>query len=146
MARSSPAPSLRTPEGARLTVIRLSGHVRPLDSSAARTRSRDSRQAVSGRPTTVKLGSPCETYTSTSTGWPLTPSSVADGTMAITSYLYFLVCRHNWGYSLSGALALFIPFVAIGLSFFSANFEKINARVSRIASSATLTMRPSWSC
>jgi KUP system potassium uptake protein len=49
------------------------------------------------------------------------------GTMAITSYLYFLVCRHNWKYSLGAALALFIPFVAIDLSFFSANVEKIAA-------------------
>ncbi len=49
------------------------------------------------------------------------------GTMAITSYLYFLVCRYNWGYSLSASLALFVPFVAIDLSFFSANLEKIAA-------------------
>jgi KUP system potassium uptake protein len=49
------------------------------------------------------------------------------GTMAITSYLYFLVCRHNWGYSWSAALALFVPFVSIDLSFFSANIEKIAA-------------------
>ena len=37
------------------------------------------------------------------------------GTMAITSFLYFLVCRRNWGYSWPRALALFIPFVAIDL-------------------------------
>jgi len=49
------------------------------------------------------------------------------GTMAITSYLYFLVCRRNWNYKLSTALALFIPFVAIDLSFFAANTEKIAA-------------------
>jgi KUP system potassium uptake protein len=49
------------------------------------------------------------------------------GTMAITSYLYLLVCRHNWGYSWSASLALFVPFVAIDLSFFSANVEKIAA-------------------
>jgi KUP system potassium uptake protein len=47
------------------------------------------------------------------------------GTMGITSFLYFLVCRRNWGYSLGGALALFVPFIAIDLSFFSANIEKI---------------------
>jgi KUP system potassium uptake protein len=49
------------------------------------------------------------------------------GTMGITSFLYFLVCRNNWGYSLTAALALFIPFVAIDLSFFSANVVKIAA-------------------
>ncbi len=49
------------------------------------------------------------------------------GTMGITSFLYFLVCRNNWGYSLTAALALFIPFIAIDLSFFSANIVKIAA-------------------
>ncbi len=49
------------------------------------------------------------------------------GTMAITSFLYFLVCRRNWSYSWTAALALFIPFVAIDLSFLSANAEKIAA-------------------
>jgi len=47
------------------------------------------------------------------------------GTMAITSYLYYLVCRHNWGYRRSTALALFIPFVAIDLAFFGANATKV---------------------
>ncbi|HEY0482516.1 MAG TPA: potassium transporter Kup [Kofleriaceae bacterium] len=49
------------------------------------------------------------------------------GTMAITSFLYFLVMRRNWHYPLYVALALFIPFVAIDLAFFSANVEKIAA-------------------
>jgi len=49
------------------------------------------------------------------------------GTMGITSFLYFLVCRRNWHYSLGAALALFIPFVVIDLSFFSANVVKIAA-------------------
>ncbi len=49
------------------------------------------------------------------------------GTMGITSYLYFLVCRRNWGYSWGAALALFIPFIAIDASFFSANMVKIAA-------------------
>ena len=49
------------------------------------------------------------------------------GTMGITSYLYFLVCRRNWKYSLGSALALFIPFVSIDLAFFSANSVKIAA-------------------
>ncbi|HEX7702983.1 MAG TPA: KUP/HAK/KT family potassium transporter, partial [Kofleriaceae bacterium] len=49
------------------------------------------------------------------------------GTMGITSFLYFLVCRRNWHYSLPVALLLFIPFVLIDLSFFSANVVKIAA-------------------
>jgi len=49
------------------------------------------------------------------------------GTMAITSFLYFLVIRHNWKYPLYLALALFIPFVTIDLAFFAANVEKIAA-------------------
>ena len=36
MARSSPAPPLRTPDGARFTVIRFMGHGSPLDRRAAR--------------------------------------------------------------------------------------------------------------
>jgi KUP system potassium uptake protein len=47
------------------------------------------------------------------------------GTMGITSYLYYLVCRHNWGYKRSTALLLFIPFVVIDLAFFVANFTKV---------------------
>ncbi|MFT3692489.1 MAG: potassium transporter Kup [Kofleriaceae bacterium] len=49
------------------------------------------------------------------------------GTMGITSFLYFLVCRRNWHYSWGLALALFIPMVLIDLSFFSANVVKIAA-------------------
>jgi len=49
------------------------------------------------------------------------------GTMAITSFLYFLVVRRNWKYPLYLALLLFIPFVTIDLAFFSANVEKIAA-------------------
>jgi KUP system potassium uptake protein len=49
------------------------------------------------------------------------------GTMAITSFLYFLVMLRNWKYPLYKALALFIPFVLIDLAFFSANVEKIAA-------------------
>ncbi len=79
MGRSSPAPVLRTPDGAKLTVTRRDGHDRWLDSSAARTRSRDSRTAASGSPTNVKPGNPAETWTSTETGRPSTPCRVAEG-------------------------------------------------------------------
>ena len=50
-----------------------------------RTRSRDSRQASSGRPTTLNAGRPLATWTSTETGRPSAPSNVADGTMASTA-------------------------------------------------------------
>ncbi len=49
------------------------------------------------------------------------------GTMAITSFLYFLVTRRHWHYPLYLALALFIPFIAIDLAFLGANIEKIAA-------------------
>jgi hypothetical protein len=75
------------PEGARLTVTRRRGHVSPLDSTAARTRSRASLHAVSGKPTMLNAGRPAETWTSTETGRPSTPNSVADGTMASTAQL-----------------------------------------------------------
>ncbi|HTJ45422.1 MAG TPA: potassium transporter Kup [Kofleriaceae bacterium] len=47
------------------------------------------------------------------------------GTMGITSYLYYLVCRRRWGYSMGLALLLFIPFIFVDLGFFSANVIKV---------------------
>jgi KUP system potassium uptake protein len=47
------------------------------------------------------------------------------GTMAITSYLFYLVCRRRWGYSRARGLAFLIPFLAIDLAFFAANAAKI---------------------
>ena len=84
MGRSSPAPPLRTPDGARFTVTLRSGQDKPLERMAARTRSRASRTAASGRPTTVKPGRPLETWTSTETGRPTAPISVAEPTEAST--------------------------------------------------------------
>ena len=75
-------PALRRPEGARLTVTRFSGHLKPLEITAARTLSRDSRQDASGSPTTLNPGNPLLTWTSTVTGWPSTPTSVAEETVA----------------------------------------------------------------
>ena len=73
IARSSPAPALRTSAGARLTVIRRGGKARPLFRIAPRTRSRASWRAVSGRPTMVKPGSPGATSTSTRITRPSMP-------------------------------------------------------------------------
>src|SRR4029450_8136634 len=83
--RSRPEPTLRTSGGARLTVTRAVGQRSLDDSSAARTRSRASRHVASGRPTTVNPGNPDDTWTSTRTGRPSTPSSVADRTDASTA-------------------------------------------------------------
>jgi KUP system potassium uptake protein len=47
------------------------------------------------------------------------------GTMVITSYLFFLVCRRRWGFSQSRALAFLVPFLVIDVMFFSANAIKI---------------------
>ncbi len=47
------------------------------------------------------------------------------GTMAITSYLFYLVCRRRWGFSQPKALAFLIPFLAIDIAFFAANAAKI---------------------
>ncbi|MBA3457538.1 MAG: potassium transporter Kup [Deltaproteobacteria bacterium] len=47
------------------------------------------------------------------------------GLMMITSYLIFLVCRRNWGWSLGASLALYIPLLIIDGAFFSSNFVKI---------------------
>ena len=85
IGRSRPAPPFRMPEGAKLTVTRRSGQGRPDERTAARTRSRDSRTAASGRPTMVKPGNPLETWTSTETGRPTAPLSVAEATEASTT-------------------------------------------------------------
>ena len=60
IARSSTGPSLCMSAGARFTVIRAVGAADRLFAIAVRTRSIDSRTAVSGRPTSVVPGSPRE--------------------------------------------------------------------------------------
>ncbi len=47
------------------------------------------------------------------------------GTMAITSFLFFRICRQNWGWSLRAALGLYLPLIIIDYSFFSANLVKV---------------------
>ena len=49
------------------------------------------------------------------------------GTMSITSFLIFLVCRRRWQFSLGAALAIYLPLVVIDTAFFSANLVKIGA-------------------
>ena len=65
-------------------MIRFCGKSRPEFSSAARTRSRDSRTARSGSPTSVNADSPRRTSTSTVTSWLETPSSANVVTQAST--------------------------------------------------------------
>jgi hypothetical protein len=64
---------LRRSAGARLAVIRVCGNSNPEFWIAARTRSRDSRTAASGSPTTANEGSPELTSTSTVTSRASTP-------------------------------------------------------------------------
>jgi KUP system potassium uptake protein len=47
------------------------------------------------------------------------------GTMSITSFLFFRICRVNWQWSLGAALALYLPLIVIDYSFFSANLVKL---------------------
>ena len=81
MGRSYTVPSLRWLAGARFTVMRLTGNLAPQALMAARTRSRDSRTAASGRPTTSKAGSPPDRKHSTDTSYPLMPLRPRDRTV-----------------------------------------------------------------
>jgi KUP system potassium uptake protein len=60
----------------------------------------------------------------TSSGLAAAYGIAVTGTMAITSILFYLLCRRRWGYSQAHALAFLIPFLVIDLSFFSANALK----------------------
>ena len=73
MGRSKPGPSLRRSAGARFTMTRVSGTLRPLWRRAERTRSRDSCTAASARPTMCRPGSPGARSTSTVTSWASSP-------------------------------------------------------------------------
>ena len=75
IGKSYAGPAFLRSAGARLTVIRRIGNSQPELRTAARTRSRASWTAVSGRPTIVKEGSPGEISTSTSTMNPSRPTT-----------------------------------------------------------------------
>ncbi len=60
----------------------------------------------------------------TSSGLAAAYGIAVTGTMAITSILFYMVCRRRWGYSQAKALALLVPFLAIDLAFFAANAVK----------------------
>ena len=86
IGRSNAAPTLRTSEGARLTVTRVVGNGKPELRIAVRTRSRLSRTVVSGSPTIVSPGKPDDTSTSTDTGIASTPKTAAADRRASTDY------------------------------------------------------------
>jgi KUP system potassium uptake protein len=60
----------------------------------------------------------------TSSGLAAAYGIAVTGTMAITSILFYMVCRRRWGYSQGQALAFLIPFLVIDIAFFSANAMK----------------------
>ena len=47
------------------------------------------------------------------------------GTMAITTYLFYLVAQTRWQWSRRKALAFLVPFLAIDVAFLAANSVKI---------------------
>jgi KUP system potassium uptake protein len=60
----------------------------------------------------------------TSSGLAAAYGIAVTGTMAITSILFYLVARRNWGWSQAKALAFVVPFLAIDVAFFGANALK----------------------
>ena len=78
--RSKPEPSFRRPAGARLTVIRRSGHSSWAEVMPLRTRCFASEQARSARPTMAKHGTPlCEVRLDLDTSRLEPDQSVGDG-------------------------------------------------------------------
>ncbi len=75
IARSNRLPRLGRLAGKRLMVTRASGQAYLLLITAERTRSRASLRAVSSMPIRVTPAMPWPTSASTSTTWPLTPTS-----------------------------------------------------------------------
>jgi len=61
----------------------------------------------------------------TSSGLAAAYGIAVTGTMGITSYLFYLVCRNRWGWSQPKALAFLVPFLLIDLTFFASNSAKI---------------------
>ena len=61
----------------------------------------------------------------TSSGLAAAYGIAVTGTMAITSYLFYLVCIRRWQFPRWKALAFLIPFLVIDLAFFGANALKV---------------------
>ncbi len=77
-ARSYTLPTFGSVAGDRARITRPSGHFSPEFATAARTRSRDSCNVVSGRPTRWTDGSPCPISASISTSCPSTPVTATE--------------------------------------------------------------------
>ena len=60
----------------------------------------------------------------TSSGLAAAYGIAVTGTMAITTLLFYLVARRNWGWSQTKALTFLVPFLLIDIAFFSANAVK----------------------
>lgn len=60
----------------------------------------------------------------TSSGLAAAYGIAVTGTMAITSLLFYLVCRRRWNYSRPRALTFLVPFLLIDIAFFAANAVK----------------------
>ena len=95
IGRSNPEPSFRSPAGARLTVIRRSGHSSSALAIPLLTRSFASWHALSGRPTMAKAGTPRWRCASTSTGRASRPTRAWVTARASTSRRYAGKC-HVW--------------------------------------------------
>lgn len=91
IGRSKWLPSFSKSAGARLTVIRFGGSARPSELNAARTRSRLSPTALSGKPTMEKAGNPLATCTCTSMSRQSMPAKATVGAWVVIAQL----SRHN---------------------------------------------------
>ena len=79
--------------GSLHNAILRAGNARPMAFNAARTRSRDSPTALSGRPTMVKVGRPLEMATYASIGRTSIPAKATVLTCATMGYFREQECR-----------------------------------------------------
>jgi KUP system potassium uptake protein len=68
------------------------------------------------------------------------------GTMSITSILFFVIALRRWKWSLAAVLPLVTVFLAVDLSFFSANLPKLSSGgwVPLVIGSVSLTIMTTW--
>ena len=90
IAKSNPDPRFGSQAGESEIVTRLFGQISPEFIKAARTRSRDSESAASGRPNNVYPGSPIPISASTSITEPFNPISEIHFAIARLMHKLFL--------------------------------------------------------
>ena len=100
MGSSKVAPSFFKSAGARFTVMRFCGSMKPQFFSADTTRTLDSFTAPSGSPTTLKNGMPSDMSTSTSTTTASTPNNAPDLARASTLRLLWPRPKQATGHGL----------------------------------------------